>query len=909
MDLGTAPTILGQDAETLAPGTTSVRRPPPTPPQSNRQPSAPVTPRHTSAGSSPLSSASDPISGGRFAPGMVIVDRYRIVALAGRGGMGEVYRADDLKLSQTVAIKFLPAALSQDASALARFHSEVRIARQVSHPNVCRVFDIGDIDGVPYLTMEYVDGEDLSSLLRRIGRLSEDKATQIARQICAGLAAAHDRGVVHRDLKPANVMLDGQGKVRITDFGLAGIAADIQGAEVRAGTPAYMAPEQLSGKEVTFKSDLYSLGLILYEILTGKRVYDATTLQELMHLREHAEIASPSTLVRDMSPVLERVILRCLERDPALRPGSAMQVAAALPGGDPLAAALAAGETPSPEMVAASGQTEGLNPRIGLLLLFGTILSLGLFIFLSRDATMVSLAPFGEGRDVLASKARATISSFGISNAAADSAQGFDWNHDYLREIADSSKTVHRWDVLRNDEPPAVLYWYRESPEYMQPLLPGNNLLFGRVKTNDPPMETSGMREVVTTPAGRLLYFMEVPPQLEEKPAGAASPPDWKRLLIAGGFDPASLHSVAPEYYPLAWGDARAAWEGKYPGRSDIPVRVEAAAFHGEPIYFEVISPWDHPSRMPDPKPASQQWANQWFQILILASIIFVGIAIVRRNIRSNRGDLRGASRLAAFILVVGVLYRLLLAHHTPTPAEFFLIVMAIGNSLFFAFLSWVLYMALEPYVRRHWPHTLISWTRMLAGHFRDPIVARDILIGTFAGIAMQVLDYLQPLLATLFHQPQREPATFSLASLDGIHGAIAVLLSQTTSALTSALAIFFLLFVFRLLLRKIWLAAPVVILIFMLPNLSQDTRAISMIVGALLLAVFIFVLYRFGLLALATAVFANNITENLPVTWKFTEWYAAGGRLAILAIVLMALYSFHYSRAGKPIFQGSLLD
>ena len=125
--------------------------------------------------------------------------------------------------------------------------------------------------------MEYVDGEDIASLIRRIGRLPQDKATEISRQICAGLAAAHERGVVHRDLKPANVMLDGSGKVRLTDFGLAGIAATIQGAEIRAGTPAYMAPEQLSGKEVTTKSDIYSLGLVMYEILTGKRAYDAAT--------------------------------------------------------------------------------------------------------------------------------------------------------------------------------------------------------------------------------------------------------------------------------------------------------------------------------------------------------------------------------------------------------------------------------------------------------------------------------------------------------------------------------------------------------------------------------------------------------------------------------------------------------
>src|SRR5882757_8017521 len=341
----------------------------PAPPAIRRTPSShtPARAPRTLSSSNPLTS-SDPIGGGRFTPGQIIAQRYRVVALAGRGGMGEVYRAEDLTLGQVVALKFLPETLSQDAAALARFHAEVRTARQVSHPNVCRMFDIGEADGVLFLTMEYVDGEDLASVVRRIGRLSPDKATEFARQICAGLAAAHERGVIHRDLKPANVMLDAAGKIRLTDFGLAGIAASIKGADVRAGTPAYMAPEQLAGKEVTLRSDIYSLGLILFEILTGKRAFEASTLPELMKQRESGAITNPSTLVRDLDPLIERVILRCLETDPEKRPATALQVAAALPGGDPLAAALAAGETPSPQMVAAAGGTEGIKPWLGLTL-------------------------------------------------------------------------------------------------------------------------------------------------------------------------------------------------------------------------------------------------------------------------------------------------------------------------------------------------------------------------------------------------------------------------------------------------------------------------------------------------------------------------------------------------------------
>jgi serine/threonine-protein kinase len=241
--------------------------------------------------------------------------------------MGEVYRAYDDKLEQPVALKFLPAAMSQDGAALARFHNEVRTARQVSHPNVCRVYDIGEWDGMPFLSMEYVDGEDLASLLRRIGRLPSDKAVEIARRLCAALAAAHERGVLHRDFKPGNIMIDGRGQVLITDFGLAALAVQVTGAEARYGTPAYMAPEQLTGNQASVRSDIYALGLVLYEMFTGRRAFEAHSRDELLRLEETGAPAGPSTLVRDLDPAVERVIQRCLEPDPARRPSSALSVA------------------------------------------------------------------------------------------------------------------------------------------------------------------------------------------------------------------------------------------------------------------------------------------------------------------------------------------------------------------------------------------------------------------------------------------------------------------------------------------------------------------------------------------------------------------------------------------------------
>src|SRR5258705_3466303 len=211
--------------------------------------------------------ASDSVSGitsvsedeGRFVPGTLLGGRYRILTLLGRGGMGEVYRATDLTLGQSVALKFLPEEAASNQRLLKRFHAEVRVARLVSHPNVCRVYDIGEVEGMPFISMEYVDGEDLASLLTRIGRLPSDKAIETARKLCAGLAPAHDRGVIHPDLKPQNIMMNKRGEVVIMDFGLPAIASELTGPEARNGTPAYMSPEQLRGEAVTGKSDIYAL--------------------------------------------------------------------------------------------------------------------------------------------------------------------------------------------------------------------------------------------------------------------------------------------------------------------------------------------------------------------------------------------------------------------------------------------------------------------------------------------------------------------------------------------------------------------------------------------------------------------------------------------------------------------------
>lgn len=263
-----------------------------------------------------------------MAAGALVAGRYRIVALLGAGAMGRVYRAEDLKLEQPVALKFLSSPLRNDAAALTRLRREVRLARQIAHANVCRVFDIVETPQEAFISMELVSGENLASLLRRIGRLPIDKGLEVARQLCAGVAAAHAAGVLHRDLKPANIMLDAAGEVRITDFGLSGLNGE--GGEALTGTPAYMSPEQLSGGRASASSDLYAVGLILYEIFTGKRAFEG-----LASANPQA-VAPPSRHLHGLDPRVESTILQCLCVEPAQRPASPAAVAAGLPSPDQL---------------------------------------------------------------------------------------------------------------------------------------------------------------------------------------------------------------------------------------------------------------------------------------------------------------------------------------------------------------------------------------------------------------------------------------------------------------------------------------------------------------------------------------------------------------------------------------------
>ncbi len=850
---------------------------------------------------SPAPSASAPTADEeRFLPGALVAGRYRIIALIGRGGMGEVYRATDLKLRQPVALKFLPAALAADRGLFERFLNEVRIARQVSHPNVCRVYDIGEFEGQHYISMEYVDGEDLASLLRRIGRLPADKAIDIGRRLCAGLAAAHEKGVLHRDLKPANVMLDARGHVLITDFGLAGLAGQIQGADIRSGTPAYMAPEQLSNREVTARSDIYSLGLVLYEMFTGRRPFEAGSVADLLEMQSNSAPAGPSTMVKDIDPAVERVILRCLDPNPAHRPPSALAVAAGLPGGDPVAAALAAGETPSPEMVAAAGESaEGIDVRLAAALVTVVILGLLACAAIAGHIEMQARMPFDKPVGELAGKARDILDSLGYKARPFDVAVGGDTDSQYLYWAEHNDRSLGR--TLAAGRPAPVRFWLRSSPRYFEPLaLFGGRLLPGEVTSDDPPDDVPGMLKIDLDTGGRLLALNVVAPRFEDPP-GQPQPFDWKLLFSAAGLDPAAFAPATPEWLPRGSWDTRAAWTGPWPGGSPGVLRVEAAVFRGKPVFFDLIGPWSKPAVLYAGQLNATDRASQVILVLLFLVAVAWGCVLARRNVRLGRGDRRGAARIAAVLFLLILAAWVLGASHRPSLFELMMAVMAVSWALFVAALAWVLYLALEPHARRLWPRTLVAWSRLLASGPRDPLVARDALIGSALGIGWGLL-YLGEKAAK--ERVGSLPPLPDLSVLFGLRNLASALLLQIAVAVAIALLVFFLLLGLRALLRKQWLAAVVFVALLVMPRLLRsETLPLDLVFGVASLSLEAAILFRFGLVAYLAAMYTVNVFQLVPLTLDFSAWYVGMSMFVLAGLGAPAVWAYRTATAGRSVF------
>ncbi len=815
---------------------------------------------------------------GRLPPGTVIAQRYRIAARLGKGGMGEVYKAADLLLGQTVAIKFLPEGLSRDENMLERFRNEVRLARQVSHPNVCRVYDIGEADGQMFLTMEYIDGEDLASLLRRIGRLPVEKGLETARRLCAGLAAAHEKGVVHRDLKPANVMIDGRGQLLITDFGLAAIAGAVEGTDVRSGTTAYMSPEQLSGLEVTYRSDIYGLGLVLYEIFAGKPPFTATTVGELREL-ERAGAPPLSESVKDIDPAIERAVARCLEPEPRRRPPSALAVAAALPGGDPLAAALSAGETPSPEMVAAAGEREGLKPVWAIACFAALLVGLIAMAWVSGNSAVLSVIRLDASPEAMAQKARDMLASLGYTEKPFSAA----WDYHY----ADARRLPRRGgrDAIAKaaaQRPPVVYFMYRSSPQLLVPHSFSRNI----VEEDEPPQTVPGMINMRLDHEGRLVSLIIKPGEKDEPPA----PFDFAKLFGAAGLDAAKFAPAEPRFVPPFAADEAKAW---VEAGVREPLRVEAAAWRGRPVLFRM-------ERTGTARQRASAGGRDKGSAILLAALLVSICALAWRNARLGRGDRRGASRAALVIFGVSACWSTLQRTHRFDSGEIGRVLDTAAYSLLVAAMFGLIYLALEPHVRRRWPHALIAWTRLLSGSWRDPMVGTHVLVGLLGGVAQLVL------LRAYFTVTGDLTETPSLVLANGPLRVASSFFAEAMSALMGTGFAFFALFFIYRLVRIRWLAVLVTTAVFATPAvLSSSSILESAAINLVIIAAIFVVMMHYGLLAAVAMQFSFGMFGNImPATLDSSTWYFGASWAAMAGIAALGFWAFRTSLGGRPLFK-----
>lgn len=828
--------------------------------------------------------------------GTIIADRYRIVSLLGRGGMGEVYRADDLELGQPVALKFLSPELVEHPTAWEALRNEVRLARQVTHPNVVRIHDLLNVDDQLLVSMEYVAGEDLASLLRRVGHLPVEKLNVVARELAEGLAAAHRVGILHRDLKPSNVMLDDRGDVRILDFGIASATNDATDLKRPAGTPGYLAPELTNGHAPTVQSDLYAWGLVVFAAATGESEPERATatgpVAPTMSL-------APRATIGERDGELDRVVAQCLESNPQLRPASAEEIVARLSQRDPLTDALAAGRLPSPEVVAAAHALGLSRPQrhgllgVGVVLLVIVLLMADQSLFLPRCGLIKSPA-------VLADVSRKLLEHLGHPTRHQPSLSGIvldDEAYEYLRTVGDPEQV---WDDVKEGHWPVVFYWYRSG----DPRLPRGAPLGEPAQARLPPIGPDAAA-VRLDGHGRLLTFAVNLEALADHPAKTKTA-DWDKLFALAGLERRAFveqpSATANEQTDKSSEPQFIIWRGPHPASEREDLIVHGASIGGQVVLFDLRQPWER-AGVGLAEPPANHWAVQ--AVALRTSVWLVtflcGVGLAWLNMARGFGDWRGARRLVAVVAALMVIEWLIGGQHTFFAAEE---VSATFSVLCFVVLAatavGVLYLSVEPYARRYWPRMLTGWSRLFQGRWRDNAVGKEVLIGAVAGllwVTLLQLDSLVPTWCGMLPARLKLPELgYDLADFYALEYKGQVIVRAMVVALASSLLLMFLLLLVHLCCKLPWLSKLVFVI---LATLLFTTRShldshIPGLAYALIYLCAALLVTRIGLLSMVIAWFVLVSVLNSPLTLDGHLWFASTASATIASLVAVLLWGWY---------------
>jgi hypothetical protein len=477
--------------------------------------------------------------------------------------------------------------------------------------------------------------------------------------------------------------------------------------------------------------------------------------------------------------------------------------------------------------------------------------------------------------EALALQARNLLKSLGYSERPLDRAGNYDYNNDLKTYLSAHQTFADEFWAHPPGLPSLIEYWYRESPRPM----------FGRLAFNtavtysDPPFEASGMVRMRFSPEGELRQLDVLPPQLDTSTSPAA-PPDWSPLFRAAGLDAGRFQTAAPQWLPAGGWDARAAWTGSDP-RTTLPLRLEAAAWRGKPVFFRIVGPWSHPERDTPPPPNSRP-------LLVALPYAMLGVAIVLawKNFRDGKADLRGGGKLALLCFTSVAVGRYLSSPHVAGDAELSIFWRSLSIAFTNAAPDFICYISLEPWVRKIWPQILIPWSRYTTRGLRDPVVGRDLLAGAFFGSVLTAFNLISNQI--LGGRPWN--ATLDLSMLRPFLGFLG---DTVASAIFYPSVFFFLLFLCRVILRKQWLGtiAFLAAVTVMIGGLPMTVKMVP--IGLAFAGLYAFVLLRFGFLALITSSVCAHLLMAIPRTFDFSMWYAGIGAAPVVIVALIALWGF----------------
>jgi serine/threonine-protein kinase len=595
------------------------------------------------------------------------------------------------------------------------------------------------------------------------------------------------------------------------------------------------------------------------------------------------------SVAADIDPAVEKVIRRCLDPDPAKRPANALAVAAALPGGDPLAMALAAGETPSPEMVAAAGTVEGMPRKWALVSLALVVVFLLVQIPVRQQRTAFFRAALDQPPEVLAHLSRAVAESFGYTRKPADS-------HIWLE---------HRWDLPSYlstlPEPRQWDEWYAaESPivsNYRESLSPLDAWPYGLVNRTNPTPLSAGMAGIVLDGNGDLRDFVAMPY------AAGSSPTQPETVFRAAGLELKGFTETTPEEAPTRPFDQRRAWRGPHPKIPNTELVVEAASWKGQITQASVtiVKPKTVSNAASGPTLLGRVRVGAIWTMQTFAALVVFLMAV--RNLRLRRTDLHGALRVAAACFLLAGLAWAGALHPLASDALLNHALAAAGDWLLSAAILFLVYLALEPEVRARWPHSIVTWNRVLAGRWRDPQVASDILIGAAVGVGMFTFFKLVFLLISRHVEPVSFDVSlrFALGTRQWIGGHA----SGLSDALRTGLMIFLCIFGMRQMLRRDALAAVAAALLFTMVQgevIYAENWALMTLLYLLVYSALAFVLLRCGLVATIAAVFFADSGNAVLLGWDWTTWYAPYGVASLLLLIGIAVWAFWRSLGDREL-------